>query len=358
MSTAATVSDASLVSAAGRTGRGTVVSWPFDLAFFVLPPAGTALFLAAQHFAPGQAFALCALIWVGLAQSHFGATLLFFLDPASLAHYRRSPVVYFVVPAAIILGYLALGFTRFASLALLAVPIGSFWHGNKQSVGVCGLYRGLTRNFDAQSRHLELVAIFAGSACFTAVGLLRLNIFAAIGLHFTQVPPLLLRLWWLALGGAFALLVAAELRAFRQNTAAGVKPWPRMAVLLSSWAMYAPYVLARDALSAYLAALIPHYLQYHGLLYLLNRNKVRDEPEGSGRWLRRIVASPQRYAAATIGFGLFLGVVLLAARGVGRIEAGLTVVAGINLAHFWLDGFFWRFRDPQARKATLRHIHA
>ena len=43
-----------------------VVSPAFDLAFFTLPPLGTALFLAAQGLFPGAAFALSALVWVAL----------------------------------------------------------------------------------------------------------------------------------------------------------------------------------------------------------------------------------------------------------------------------------------------------
>ena len=119
-----------------KAARGSVVSPAFDLAFFVLPPLGTLAFLAAQRAVPEAAFTLCALVWVGLAQSHFGATLLFFLDPRSVARYRRSPLVYFAVPLLLVVAATALGLTALASLALLAVPVVSRAGGASGPVAV------------------------------------------------------------------------------------------------------------------------------------------------------------------------------------------------------------------------------
>ncbi len=347
--------------AAVRAGAGTVISAPFDLAFFVLPPLGTVAFLLTQGLVPAATFALCALVWIALAQSHFGATLLFYLDPESRRVYARSPLVYAAVPLLCVGGAATLGLTRFAWLPLVAVPLVSFWHGNRQSAGVCGLYRGISRSFDPATRRLEMVTIFLASGAFTAWGAIRLGLLAPLARAYAParawVETPLRAAAAAALATAALLLVVAELRALAQSRAAGVAAWPRMCVLATSTLMYAPYLLARDALSAYLAALIPHYLQYHGLLWLVNRNKVDASVVPEGALLRAVVRSPASYAASTIGFALALGAALAVSQAFGRIEAGLALVAGVNLAHFWLDGFFWRFRDPEARRATLRHIH-
>jgi hypothetical protein len=335
---------------------GVVVNTGFDLAFFVLPPLGTFICLALQGFLPKLAFTISALIWVVLAQSHFGATLLFYLDRKSLTYYRSSPFTYFVLPVFMVLGITATGLTHWANSAVLIVPIVSFWHGNRQSVGVCGLYRGLTRSFDARARQIEQIAIFSGSACFTAAGIYRLNMFEHLGFSQSLMPPWIVPLWGLGLGVSFCLILACEWTAWKQCRETQVRPWMRMSVLFTSWAMYMPYMLAHDALSAYLTALIPHYMQYHGLLYLVNRNKLDAGVLGEATLLPEIVKSRGRYATATIGFALVLGVIVALSYHVGHSEMGIALVAGINLAHFWLDGFFWRFKDPQARAATLTYI--
>ena len=77
--------------------------------------------------------------------------------------------------------------------------------------------------------------------------------------------------------------------------------------------MYFPYVLATDTLSAFLAALIPHYLQYHGLLYLVNSNKLRAGELGHSPLLARVARSPRAYGSSTLAFGVLLGLLLLLA---------------------------------------------
>jgi len=186
-----------VTSAPRARSTGWVVGRRFDLAFFVLPPALTALFLTAHLGLPSAdlRFAASALVWLGLAQSHFGATGLFFLERANRRHYATAPLIYFGLPALLIGGYVVAGFTAAAGAALMLVPFASFWHGNRQSFGVCGLYRGLSRSFDPWTRRLELAVVFSGNACFTALGVARLDMLGAFGRPLATLPSIATSLW-------------------------------------------------------------------------------------------------------------------------------------------------------------------
>lgn len=333
------------------TVPGYVVSRGFDLAFFVLPPLATIAFLLAQRLLPDQAsVGLWWLVWVVLAQSHFGATLLFFLDRSHRAHYRNRPLVYFVVPALLIVGYLLASTTTWHGTLVGLVPIASFWHGNRQSFGVCGLYRGLARGFSNRTRRLELAAVFCGNACFTALGVRHFGMF---GVSSSDLPPWLIPLWWSALSASVVVLALALSGARRECASAGLSAWPRLVALSAAWAMYLPYVFAANRSDAFVASLIPHYLQYHGLLFLIHKRKLDLGALAAAPTIARMVKKPISYASATVGFGVASGIVVFLAP-----DVGLSLVAGINMAHFWLDGFFWRFRDPHVRDHTLRYLRS
>ena len=98
---------------------------------------------------------------------YFGTPVLAFLAGAML--YSLGSMVFWRVLAYLAVwhfvrqqyGWVALYRARLAPLAALLVPLGSFWHGNRQSIGVSGLYRGLCRAFDSTSRYLEQLRVAA-----------------------------------------------------------------------------------------------------------------------------------------------------------------------------------------------------
>jgi hypothetical protein len=98
--------------------------------------------------------------------------------------------------------------------------------------------------------------------------------------------------------------------------------------------------------------LLPHYVQYLGIVWLLNRRRFR-EADGSAR--QRVLARVSRstpllvavllsIGAATIGASVFL-------RHSGHEMIFESFYLLVALEHFYLDGLFWAFRDPAVRRS-------
>jgi hypothetical protein len=154
--------------------------------------------------------------------------------------------------------------------------------------------------------------------------------------------------------GAPLLLIAAAIGLGRLVVLMGKRsaPTAEWVFLATSIMLFAPYVIVRDFTLATSALLAGHFIQYLGLLWLVNRRKYAS----LGGSLS------QRLLAATSRNGGLLAVALLllicVSFGFDRFIhwknwMGLHSVwlNAIVLLHFYLDGLFWAFKDPYTRQS-------
>jgi hypothetical protein len=117
-----------------------------------------------------------------------------------------------------------------------------------------------------------------------------------------------------------------------------------LSFLVTSLTLFHPYLWVQDSNIATLGMLLGHFIQYLGIVWLVNSRKFAAAGTGSiaQRYLSRLWCDPR---ILLLGFlaagGLFMLLQL-------RVAA---VAITLVLLHFYLDGVFWAFRRPEVRKA-------
>ncbi len=336
-----------------------VISPKFDTIFFLAPMLLGLLYFVSLMLAPGHALLITAFVWVVFAQTHFGSTWFIFFDKKNLAYYCQHPFIYFVMPVIIFIAVLALGAVN-QTLLIILVAIASLYHVTKQNLGIMQLYRMRNKEYDLPTRRVENGTIFAWSLLFGAFGALQLP-------NFQAQFGTLLGLTWYGLAALLTLSAIGTLWIVVQYVRRGANSIPKTIFLITSILMYSPYLYASVVLVdiyqmeiATLTSLIAHYMQYIGIVWLINVNKYGKETEHAKR-------NPLLHAIAS-----HYPAILLAILGYGAVMAGLrwgvpqqypvllnvvpNIVVGLMVIHFYIDSFIWRFRNPFIRETVLPFI--
>lgn len=317
----------------------------FDLAFFVLAPVLTLPLVAGILMGAGW----LTLFGFLLAIAHYLSTFTFFFWDENRAYHRARWLAFFGGPVVIAAGFFLLVSLR-SPLMQLALLAWNTYHVGRQSCGLLSLYRHRAGVTDLRQKELANHAILWANAWFVLWNLETHNeVFPFLTGFGAGVPALLF-------GGCAVLAVFALARLFlglRARAAAGQPPaWPEVAMIGMSLLLFHPYLWIPDSESATFAMLLPHYVQYLALVWLLHRRKFR-EPGGSPAqaWLGRLSTHLPLLAATLVLGGIaFLGGKVVLAR-VGHVEVFEAAYLLLAFVHFYLDGLFWAFKDPHVRSS-------
>jgi hypothetical protein len=132
---------------------------------------------------------------------------------------------------------------------------------------------------------------------------------------------------------------------------------PELAFVGTSLLLFNPYLWLPTSGGATYAMLLPHYVQYLGLLWLVHRRKFRS-PEGSPaqRALQRLSA----HTVTLVGVLATVSVTIVAVRFVlvraGHPETFEAFYLLLAFVHFYLDALLWAFRDPHVRRMLAPHL--
>lgn len=328
-----------------------VINKKFDLLFFIGSALLGIVYFFTLLFIPQYALLITAIVWVLFAQTHFGSTWFIYLDKKNREYFRQHPWIYYGFPLAIFAAVLTLGFFNQVLLVVL-ISIVSLYHVTKQSTGVLQLYRVRNKEFAPEVRKTENAALFSWSLFFAGFGGLQLPDFQRV---FGSLLPLARGFFWLLLLVSIALTVAIIIQYRKRD----INSFPKTLFLLNALLMYSPYVYAAVILVdiyqmeiATLTSLITHYMQYMGLVWLINRNKygadteyARENPilRGISKHVWLIIASILVYALlmAYLRWGIPATV-----HNTYLIRTLPNVVLALTAIHFYLDAFIWRFRNP------------
>lgn len=337
-----------------------VINRKFDLVFFLCPILLGLLYFLSLNLAPSHALLITAIVWVLFAQTHFGSTWFIFFDKKNRAHYRKHAFTYYVMPVIIMLAVLAIGYVN-QSFLIILIAIASLYHVTKQNIGILQLYRMRNKETDLFEKKIETYTIFAWTLFFGVYGALQLPNFIKI-----LVPVLpVIRI------GCAALLVCAVIGSIlllQQFFRRKKNSLPKNVFLVTSILMYSPYIYASVFLVniyqmeiATLTSLIAHYMQYIGLVWLININKYASdgtETAKNNRLLHVISKSYGYIVAAIVAYALFTAFLRWGIPPKYTVLFAIVpnIVAGLMVIHFYIDSFIWRFRDPFVRETVLPYI--
>jgi len=262
-----------------------------------------------------------------------------YLDPECRAVFRRRAVAFYVGPGLSLgLGVL-LALTQ-PSWLYTALLLGALLHNTRQSTGILNLTRRLGGG-SVTLRPFEERLVWAGNACCFAF------------MAQPQLPPLLVQPARVLTIGALVATVARYLQASRRARGAARE---HQAFLFISATLSWPLVAVSEPLLAWALMTLPHQAQYLGVLWTSRSRRLVDAPwEPSTALLARLLRD------AVFGIAM-LGALsaLVQFLGTGGPELlrrpAVAVVMGCTLAHYWIDAFLWRGRDPDVRALLLAYV--
>jgi hypothetical protein len=329
---------------AGLACRGWIESLPFDLSFFTLSPlAGLAVVLSARASHAGFYVILLATYLVAIP--HYVSSFSFYLGDENLAYYRTRRLAFFAGPIVILLSVLGLRLLKFDAIVQSTMYVWNIYHVSLQSAGILSIYRRLNGGAFSEGRFARASILSVNST----MALWNIDRFAPLYglLHRIHFPvwtlrPALLSLSIVAVG---LYLKALGDRTKRLST-------PELCFIASTFVMFQFFVWLRDLNLATFAMLMGHFLQYLGIVWLLNRRKY-GAPRGSQKQ-RLLSALSTRTPLLLLSIFIVGAIFFVAQRGSAWLGIPITYVVLWNalvLVHFYMDGLIWAFKDPFVRKS-------
>ena len=365
-------------TAGNSTGTGVLVFKVGILAAMVTPLVLYSLHTLFAGYAFWRPFVLLVVLWGLMSDSHVFATGYLYLRPRNFNGIRYRWTLLYLVPAGILAANLS-------AVTLLPAPYlmwfmivyihYALFHFARQNIGVLSFVT-LTSTRRPLDREEKL--ILNGVAICGMLGALRLY---APGLllnpaYFVfDLSPIAAAIEPLYLAGSigYAVVFGLALRHFFMRRRSFDRYSALIFWLCVGW--YLPIYLAfGHPLLSIASFTTAHGLQYLVLLgfHAYRRSRLRRSrrsnagmsPSGGLEWYALMPCLALAAAATTgallwrfpelpvLGFGQIVGLV---ASGNAIAKAGAGLVAGITLAHFWVDQFIWRSRSPERRGWLIEH---
>jgi hypothetical protein len=214
------------------------------------------------------------------------------------------------------------------------------WHFGRQNLGVVAFAARIShgRPMDAFERWSIMAGVVAGMCgaytSFAPAMMLNTSYFPVDA---TWAAPFFSRLWYAGAAIYIAVIPAALIYLWINRARYDA---PTLALYVTSIGFFVPMFLATDPLIAVSSWATAHGLQY--LVFLTFHAGSQTRPSLGG-----IIPPIALIAMAGTGY-LLWNTHPQWNEQLARI--GFAAVLSINLAHYWVDMFMWRFRTPERRK--------
>jgi hypothetical protein len=338
----------SVAAAADSSHKRWIESPRYDLALLALSPlfgllvVALAMWFTEQRLVKGN---FIEMMFFLLGMPHYLSTYSFLMGDENVAYYRTRKAAFILGPL-LIVGLLTTSLAlHFYVLITLVVDTWNVFHVSRQSMGILSIYRHRGRGNNMTEKVAANTALFCICAGLYSI---RIDHQDSFGHYLAMLPwnpgpylmPVLLTIGFVSLG---VLLT----RMWRRDSGIGA---PELVFLLSSCLLFAPYIFIRFRPLASTAMLSGHYVQYLGILWLLNHRKYA----GAAGSLRQTVLA--RMSLNPLRIITLLTIISLSVFGIDRIVHVLHANAFhtwwlniVVLLHFYFDGLFWAFRYPYVR---------
>lgn len=342
----------------------------YDWVFFLAPFWITAVYAAAIALFPKQDMLIFLASYVVLAETHFASTWLIFLDPANREHYASQKLVYYYIPALIMLACVGVSFFFNLKLVLFVAAVVAAVHVMRQSTGIVALYRRRIGDRDQDRRQHENRAIYAASFACLGAGFERFYLVPGALPQFLTANKIISSMLPFAVQASIGLcllalvyhlfkVIQAERRNFRATQSMSLS---RALVFVYSLALFSPYVFATRMEHAIAMGFGIHYVQYLGIVWWLNRNKYPNQPQEHD-WGRKILGLMSQSVWMRLPYLLAYGIAMLAFREFGLTDIDqapaswvYAITIGLQFVHYHLDAYLWRFSDPFVRNTVLKYL--
>ncbi len=320
----------------------------FDFFFLICAPLVTLPILFGIYF---RIPILAIGVALGLGFAHYASTISFYFWNENREYYRSRWLAFFGGPVLLFAAYcLLLGF-NVPYIIQVVIFVWNTWHVSRQNCGILSIYRSRAGVQNVVQKNASNNAIVAVSAFLAFWNIdTHQEVMGFFGWFSKDLS------WIVKIGlGAVALyyMLQLGLALSRRQETVGL---PEGLFLTASLGFFYPYLFIKDSGMATLAMLLPHYVQYLTLVWLLHRRKFGESGEtgdGVPSMLLQMSRKTVVLAAVLITFGFsvyYFREFLVSAGHEWWFESLYLIVA---LEHFYLDGLIWSFRRPHVRQTML-----
>jgi hypothetical protein len=328
--------------------RGWIESPLYDLSLFTLSPLVGLIVIAMQRgMHLGSAVGVLAVYFVGIP--HYLSTFTFYLGDQNRSHYLARWAAFFLGPLIIFASVLALRVLDVKGVVQSVIFIWNIYHVSLQSAGILSIYRRLNAGQQKEKiwAHLTILFVNATMAFWFLKYFPPLYSFA-VRIH--PDAPLALR---------YSCLTIAILAGIGYAIQLARRPGPvglsERAFLISSLLLFHPYLWLQDSVLATIATLMGHFIQYLGIIWLLNRRKFTERQTSGSRaqqWLVKLSSNPRLLMLSLLVLGAFFLAIDRGSRLVGMYLSYIIVWNSLVLIHFYVDGLVWAFRNSFVRQTV------
>jgi hypothetical protein len=326
-------------------GAAWIRSASFDFFLLICAPLVTLPILVGIYWkipflAIGCAFAL--------AVSHYASTLVFYFWDDNREYYRSRWLAFFAGPVILAVVYgLVLGF-EIPYLVQVVLFGWNTWHVSRQNCGILSIYRSRAGVSNVEQKKAANNAIVAISAF---LALWNINTHYEVMGFFGWFSKDLYWIIKIVFGATAAFfMVKLGIALLRRKEQLGLAEG---LFLTASLGFFYPYLFIKDSTIATVAMLLPHYVQYLTLVWLLHRRKFGTATEGAPAVLRNISSKLVFLIPVLIATGLPIYWVWGYMVSIGQEWWFGTVYMLVAFEHYYLDGLIWSFRRPHVRQTML-----
>jgi hypothetical protein len=327
-----------------RVERGWIQSRPYDLTLFTLSPlAGLLVILAANGSPTGGLLGLLATYLIAIP--HYVSSFSFYLGDENLAYYRTRRLAFFAGPFLILLAVLGLRLFKFDAIVQSSLYVWNVYHVSLQSAGILSIYRRLNGGGFAERpfAHASILGVNSTMAFWHVERFAPLyGLLQTIHFPFWAIRPFLLTV------SVAALLFYGIHVMRRPRPLSGAE----FGLLVSALLFFHPYLWVTDSNLATLGMLMGHFIQYLGIIWLVNRRKYATAGGSEHqRVLSRLSGSFPLLLLSFAAVGFVFYVVQHGSAWIGIPLAYIVLWNSLTLVHFYLDGLVWAFKNPFVRKS-------
>jgi hypothetical protein len=330
-----------------RPARAPWIESPqFDLGFFILAPLVTLPIVLGTTFGIG----FLAALGVILAFPHYFSSLAFYFWDENREYHRARWVPFFAGPVLLAALYGLMIAFRVPVVIQCAIFFWNTWHVARQSCGILSIYRQKSGVSDPSQKRLANLAIISVSSWFA---LWNIGTNREVVIFFEMIHPRFGQILFIGLGVLAVLSMARLFVSLLMRTRGGQPPtFAELAFLGTSLTLFYPYLWIKDSGTATFVILLPHYVQYLGIVWLLHRRRFATEEGGSSGQRALAFLSTRMWLLVPILFSIGLAfmafyVVTVKTRYEMLYEHLYLLIA---FEHFYLDGLIWAFKQPHVRK--------
>jgi hypothetical protein len=317
----------------------------FDFLLLIAAPLVTipifaGIYLRIPFLAIGCAFAL--------AFSHYMSTMAFYFWKENREYHRSRWLAFFAGPLILAVIYgLLIGFEvpYVVQVVLLAW---NTWHVSRQNCGILSIYRSRAGVQNPVQKNTANNAILSVS-CFLATWNIESHreVMGFFGWFSAELSWIIKIVF-----GAIAAIYMARLivALVRRKEPLGLA---EALFLIAGLGFFYPYLFIRDSNIATLAMLLPHYVQYLALVWLLHRRKFGTANDGAPVVLRQISSRLIILIPVLMAVGFPIYWIWGYMVSVGQEWWFGAVYVLIAFEHYYLDGLIWSFRRKHVRETML-----